>query len=58
MVELNSATADIAASLGPLAIASSKSIELMHAERSIFVRGSNFALRPLHNRSGTDIKSP
>ena len=45
VVELNGATADIAANLAPLAIASAKSIELVHADQPIYLRGSNFALR-------------
>jgi signal transduction histidine kinase len=45
VVELNGATADIAANLAPLAIASSKSIELVHADQPIYLRSSNFALR-------------
>jgi signal transduction histidine kinase len=45
VVELNGATADIAANLAPLAIASAKSIELVHADQPIYLRSSNFALR-------------
>jgi signal transduction histidine kinase len=66
VMELNSATADIAASLAPLAIASSKSIELNQADHPIFVRGSNFALRAAlenlienainHTRAGTSVR--
>ena len=44
-MELNGATADIAANLAPLAIASAKSIELVHADQPIYLRSSNFALR-------------
>ncbi len=45
VVELNSAAADIAAGLAPLAIASSRNIELIRADHPIFVRSSTFALR-------------
>ena len=45
VVELNSAAADIAAKLAPLAIASLKSMELITADSPIFIRGSSFALR-------------
>jgi signal transduction histidine kinase len=45
VVELNSAAADIAAGLAPLALASSKTIELIRSDQSIFVRSSTFALR-------------
>jgi signal transduction histidine kinase len=45
VVELNSTAADIAAGLAPLALASSKTIELIRSDQSIFVRSSTFALR-------------
>jgi signal transduction histidine kinase len=45
VVELNRTAADIAAGLAPLALASSKTIELIRSDQSIFVRSSTFALR-------------
>jgi signal transduction histidine kinase len=45
VVELNSTAADIAAGLAPLALASSKTIELIRSDQPIFVRSSTFALR-------------
>jgi signal transduction histidine kinase len=66
IVELNGATADIAANLAPLAIASSKSIELVHADQPIYLRSSNFALRAalgnlienalIHTAVGTSVR--
>ena len=64
--ELNSATAEIAAKLAPLAIASFKSMELTKADRPIFIRGSSFALREAlgnlienainHTPAGTSVR--
>jgi signal transduction histidine kinase len=45
VVELNSTAAEIAAGLAPLALASSKTIELIRSDQSIFLRSSAFALR-------------
>ncbi len=45
VIDLNDATADIAASLAPLALASAKSIELIRNDEPVVVRTSTFALR-------------
>ena len=66
VVDLNTATADIAASLAPLALASAKSIALTRSDQPIFVRTSGFALRAAlsnlienainHTREGTSVR--
>lgn len=66
VLELNEAAADIAAGLAPYAISLSKSIELIRAPHSIFVRTNAFALRSalgnlienglIHTPSGTPVR--
>jgi signal transduction histidine kinase len=66
VIELNTATADIAASFAPLALASGKSIELRRSDRPTRVRTSSFALREalgnlienaiIHTPVGTSVR--
>jgi signal transduction histidine kinase len=45
VIDLNLAAADIAASFGPLALASGKTIELLRSDHAVPIRTSAFALR-------------
>ena len=66
IIELNDATADIAANLAPLALASAKSMELIRNDEPVVVRASTFALKAAlgnlienairHTPAGTSVR--